>query len=108
MHEINRQQNKLLSASRSLAREQLGQLRQGRLPKTGRPLLSETTIPVYPLVSNFLEHSNKSFSIISFLFQSELAVEVGLKKGRESERCAQKRQMPAMTAAQWRKKKDEE
>ena len=46
MHEINRQQNKLLSASRSLAREQLGQLRQGRLPKTGRPLQSETTTPV--------------------------------------------------------------
>ncbi len=62
------------------------------LPKTGRPLLSETTIPVYPLVSNFLEHSNKSFSIMFFFCQSKLAVEVGFKKGMESERCARKRQ----------------
>ena len=77
------------------------------LPKTGRPLLSETTIPVYPLVSNFLEHSNKSFSIIAFLFQLNLAVvEVGFKKGRESEGCARKQ--AAMTAARWRRKKDEE
>jgi hypothetical protein len=35
----------------------------GEVPKTGSPLLSETTIPVYPFVSSFLHDSSKSFSI---------------------------------------------